>query len=166
MKKIIVSLVATAALAVPVGWASVAGAKNGPVVAHAHDDLPSRGAPRADVDAAIEGGDEHDIGRFALPPPSDRPAPGDDATRRTHRASSSDALEPAVGCRPVRRGGVMLAESMEDFVNGLVSWLPTKLEHVAEIAVYMVFLTILLAVPFILWLGYAVSTTRRQQRGE
>jgi hypothetical protein len=30
MKKIIVSLVATAALAVPVGWASVAGAKNGP----------------------------------------------------------------------------------------------------------------------------------------
>jgi hypothetical protein len=25
----------------------------------------------------------------------------------------------------------------------------------------MVFLTILLAVPFILWLGYAISTTRR-----
>jgi hypothetical protein len=38
----------------------------------------------------------------------------------------------------------MLAKSMEDFVNSLVSWLPTKLEHVAEIAVYMVFLTILL----------------------
>jgi hypothetical protein len=55
----------------------------------------------------------------------------------------------------------MLAKSMEDFVNGLVSWLPTKLEHVAEIAVYMVFLTILLSAPFILWLGYAVSTTRR-----
>ncbi|HJX08587.1 MAG TPA: hypothetical protein VJ736_11010 [Actinomycetota bacterium] len=60
----------------------------------------------------------------------------------------------------------MLAESMEDFVNGLVSWLPTSLEHVAEIVVYMIFLTILLAVPFMLWLGYAVSTTRRAQRDE
>ena len=54
----------------------------------------------------------------------------------------------------------MLAESMEDFVNGVVSWLPTK------IAVYMVFLTILLAVPIILWLGYAVSTTKRSQRDQ
>jgi hypothetical protein len=60
----------------------------------------------------------------------------------------------------------MLAESMEDFVNGLVSWLPKSLEHVAEIVVYMIFLTILLAVPFMLWLGYAVSTTRRAQRDE
>jgi hypothetical protein len=60
----------------------------------------------------------------------------------------------------------MLAESMEDFVTSLVSWLPTKLEHVAEIVVYMIFLTILLAVPFILWLGYAVSTTRRAERDE
>ena len=58
----------------------------------------------------------------------------------------------------------MLAESMEDFVNGLVSWLPTKLEHVAEIVVYMIFLSILLAVPFILWLGYAISTTRHAER--
>ena len=32
---------------------------------------------------------------------------------------------------------------------------------IAFLAVYMVFLTILLSVPFILWLGYAVSTTRR-----
>ena len=60
----------------------------------------------------------------------------------------------------------MLAKSMEDFVNSLVSWLPTKLEHVAEIAVYMVFLTILLAIPWILWLGYAVSTTKRSQHDE
>jgi len=60
----------------------------------------------------------------------------------------------------------MLAESMEDFVNGLVSWLPTKLEHIAEIAVYIVFLTILLAIPWILWLGYAVSTTKRSQHDE
>ena len=55
----------------------------------------------------------------------------------------------------------MLAQSMEEFVTSLVSWLPQFLQHVAEIAVYMVFLTILLAVPFMLWLGYAISTTRR-----
>ena len=29
----------------------------------------------------------------------------------------------------------MLAESMEQFVNGLVDWLPQVLQHVAEIAV-------------------------------
>jgi ABC-type proline/glycine betaine transport system permease subunit len=55
----------------------------------------------------------------------------------------------------------MLAQSMEEFVNGLVDWLPQVLQHVAEIAVYMVFLTVLLAVPVVLWLGYAVSTTKR-----
>jgi ABC-type proline/glycine betaine transport system permease subunit len=55
----------------------------------------------------------------------------------------------------------MLAESMEEFVNGLVDWLPQLVQHIAEIAVYMVFLTILLAVPVVLWLGYAISTTKR-----
>jgi ABC-type proline/glycine betaine transport system permease subunit len=60
----------------------------------------------------------------------------------------------------------MLAKSMEEFVNGLVSWLPQVLQHVAEIAVYMVFLTILLAVPIVLWLGYAVSTTKRDRPEE
>ena len=55
----------------------------------------------------------------------------------------------------------MLAQSMEEFVNGLVDWLPQVLQHIAEIAVYMVFLTILLGVPFLLWLGYAVSTSKR-----
>ena len=60
----------------------------------------------------------------------------------------------------------MLAQSMEEFVNGLVDWLPQVLQHIAEIAVYMVFLTILLAVPIVLWLGYAVSTTKRNQPEE
>jgi hypothetical protein len=55
----------------------------------------------------------------------------------------------------------MLAQSMEEFVTSLVSWLPQVLQHVAEIAVYMVFLTILLMVPIVLWLGYAISTTKR-----
>jgi len=60
----------------------------------------------------------------------------------------------------------MLAQSMEEFVNGLVDWLPQVLQHIAEIAVYMVFLTILLAVPIVLWLGYAISTTKRNQPEE
>jgi hypothetical protein len=58
----------------------------------------------------------------------------------------------------------MLAISMEDFVNNLVDWLPQKLVHPAEILVYMVFLSILMLVPFALWLGYAVATTKRTQR--
>jgi hypothetical protein len=58
----------------------------------------------------------------------------------------------------------MLAISMEDFVNNLVDWLPSKLVHPAEILVYMVFLSILMLVPVFLWMGYAVSTTKRQQR--
>lgn len=59
----------------------------------------------------------------------------------------------------------MLAISMEDFVNNLVDWLPQKLVHPAEILVYMVFLSILMLVPFALWLGYAVATTKRQRQG-
>jgi hypothetical protein len=60
----------------------------------------------------------------------------------------------------------MLAISMEDFVNNLVDWLPQKLVHPAEILVYMVFLSILMLAPFVLWLGYAIATTKRPRRQE
>ena len=60
----------------------------------------------------------------------------------------------------------MLAQSMEEFVTSLESWLPQVLQHIAEIAVYMVFLTILLMVPIVLWLGYAISTTKRDHAEE
>ena len=77
--------------------------------------------------------------------------------------------------RQPRNGGPALArqaaidQAQGRFIAFLDSddlWLPTKLEHIAEIAVYMVFLTILLAIPWILWLGYAVSTTKRSQHDE
>jgi hypothetical protein len=58
----------------------------------------------------------------------------------------------------------MLALPMEQFVTDLVDWLPQYFQHIAEIAVYMIFLTILMMTPLVLWLGYAVATTKRQQR--
>jgi hypothetical protein len=60
----------------------------------------------------------------------------------------------------------MLAQAMEQFVNNLVQqdWLPSWLQYVFEILVYMAFLTILMMTPMVLWLGYAVSTTKRRQR--
>jgi hypothetical protein len=54
----------------------------------------------------------------------------------------------------------MLAISMEDFVTNLVDWLPQKLQHPVEIVIYMVFLSVLMLVPFALWLGYAISSAR------
>ena len=57
----------------------------------------------------------------------------------------------------------MLAIPMEEFVTNLVDWLPQKLQHPAEIVVYMVFLTILMLVPVFLWVGAAIATTRRHQ---
>lgn len=58
----------------------------------------------------------------------------------------------------------MLAISMADFVTKLVEWVPMYFRHIAEILVYMIFLSILMLVPVFLWLGAAVATTRRQQR--
>ena len=58
----------------------------------------------------------------------------------------------------------MLA-SMQTFVTSLVDWLPQALQHVAELAVYFVFLTILMMIPIGLWLAYAVASTRKRQQG-
>ena len=58
----------------------------------------------------------------------------------------------------------MLAIPMEEFVTNLVDWLPSKLQHPAEIVIYMVFLSILMLVPLVLWLGAAIAVTRRRQR--
>jgi hypothetical protein len=57
----------------------------------------------------------------------------------------------------------MLAISMEQFVTDLVSWVPEYFRHVAEIIVYMVFLSILMLTPVFLWLGAAIATTRHQR---
>jgi hypothetical protein len=59
-----------------------------------------------------------------------------------------------------RRTG-MLA-SMQDFITSLVDWLPTWLQHLAELAVYYALLTVLMLVPIGAWLAYAVATTRRK----
>jgi hypothetical protein len=57
----------------------------------------------------------------------------------------------------------MLATSMQDFVTNLVDWIPTYFRHVAEIIVYMVFLSILMLTPLFLWIGAAVAATKQQQ---
>jgi len=57
----------------------------------------------------------------------------------------------------------MLA-SMQDFITSLVDWLPQALQHIAELAVYFVLLTILMMIPIGLWLGYAVASTRRHRQ--
>ena len=58
----------------------------------------------------------------------------------------------------------MLAIPMEEFVTKLVDWLPQKLQHPVEIVIYMVFLSILMLVPFALWLGAAIAVSRRGRR--
>lgn len=58
----------------------------------------------------------------------------------------------------------MLATSMQEFITSLVDWLPQALQHVAELAVYFVLLTILMMIPIGLWLVYAVASTRRRQQ--
>ena len=55
----------------------------------------------------------------------------------------------------------MLAIPMEEFVTNLVDWLPQKLQHPVEIVIYMVFLSALMLVPVVLWLGAAIAVTRR-----
>jgi hypothetical protein len=55
----------------------------------------------------------------------------------------------------------MLA-SMQEFITSLVDWLPTALQHIAELAVYFALLTVMMMIPILLWLGYAVSSTRKR----
>ena len=57
----------------------------------------------------------------------------------------------------------MLATS-QDFINGLLDHLPQKLQLIAEIAVYFALLTAMMAIPLVLWLGYAVSTTKKREQ--
>ncbi|MEP6758124.1 MAG: hypothetical protein ABJB55_02910 [Actinomycetota bacterium] len=57
----------------------------------------------------------------------------------------------------------MLATS-QDFINGLLDHLPQKLQLIAEIAVYFALLTAMMLIPLMLWLGYAVSSTKKRQR--
>jgi len=57
----------------------------------------------------------------------------------------------------------MLATS-QDFINGLLDHLPQKLQLIAEIAVYFALLTAMMAIPLVLWLGYAVSTTKKHEQ--
>jgi hypothetical protein len=56
----------------------------------------------------------------------------------------------------------MLATS-QDFINGLIDHLPQKLQLIAEIAVYFALLTAMMMVPLLLWLGWAVSSTKKRQ---
>jgi len=56
----------------------------------------------------------------------------------------------------------MLATS-QDFINGLLDHLPQKLQLIAEIAVYFALLTVMMMIPLMLWLGWAVSSTKKHQ---
>ena len=53
----------------------------------------------------------------------------------------------------------MLA-TMQEFITSLIDWLPTALEHLAELVVYFALLTALMMIPLVLWLVYAVASTR------
>ena len=57
----------------------------------------------------------------------------------------------------------MLATS-QDFINGLLDHLPQKLQLIAEIAVYFALLTALMMIPLVLWLGYAVASTKTREQ--
>ncbi len=56
----------------------------------------------------------------------------------------------------------MLATSQE-FINGLLDHLPQKLQLIAELVVYLALLTVLMAVPIMLWLGYAIASTKKRE---
>jgi hypothetical protein len=58
----------------------------------------------------------------------------------------------------------MLA-SMQEFITSLIDWLPQALQHVAELAVYFVLLTVLMMIPLFLWLGYAIASTKKRESG-
>jgi len=55
----------------------------------------------------------------------------------------------------------MLA-TVQETITDLLDWLPQALQHIAEIAVYFALLTILMAIPLMLWLGYAISSTKKR----
>ena len=47
---------------------------------------------------------------------------------------------------------------------GLLDHLPQKLQLIAEIAVYFALLTALMLIPLVLWLGYAVASTKKREQ--
>jgi hypothetical protein len=57
----------------------------------------------------------------------------------------------------------MLATS-QDFINGLLDHLPQKLQLIAEIAVYFALLTAMMLIPLVLWLGYAMASSKKQEQ--
>jgi len=57
----------------------------------------------------------------------------------------------------------MLATS-QDFINGLLDHLPQKLQLIAEIAVYFALLTAMMLIPLVLWFGYAMASTKKQEQ--
>jgi len=61
------------------------------------------------------------------------------------------------------RETLMLA-TMQTFLNGLISWLPAKLQHPAEILLYFAILGTMAVVPLLVWLGWAVRSTDVDQR--
>jgi hypothetical protein len=50
----------------------------------------------------------------------------------------------------------------QDFINTLTSWLPNGLEPLAQLLIYFVILGAMAATPVLLWLGWAVASTRRR----
>ena len=106
MKRIIVSLVATAALAVPVGWASAAGAKNGPdpdangdVHSNCHTGSKFRGAGGEDRIKAHGNGEAGDCAAAPVPPVT----PGAPAAPSAARGAAAGApvVAPSGAAVPV-----------------------------------------------------------------
>lgn len=56
----------------------------------------------------------------------------------------------------------MLAESMQDILKTLTDWLPTWLQHIAQLAIYFGILTAMMLTPLVMWLIYAVVSTNRR----
>jgi len=56
----------------------------------------------------------------------------------------------------------MLAESMQEILKTLTDWLPTWLQHIAQLAIYFAILTAMMLTPLVLWLIYAVTSTKRR----
>jgi len=61
-----------------------------------------------------------------------------------------------------RTGRASMLATMQTFMNGLTSWLPTKLEHPAEILLYFAILGAMSVIPLLAWLGWAVRSTDRE----
>jgi hypothetical protein len=56
----------------------------------------------------------------------------------------------------------MLAESMQEILKSATSWLPTWLQHIAQLAIYFAILTAMMLTPLVMWLIYAVVSTNRR----